>query len=66
MLAYFEEATGADVAYVGSDGFEQQIRIDAEAGSAPNIAVFPQPGLAVRHGPPRLPDAAAREAPTSS
>ncbi|MCH2163049.1 MAG: ABC transporter substrate-binding protein [Marinovum sp.] len=45
-LAYFEEATGADVVYTGSDGFEQQIVIDAEAGSAPNIAVFPQPGLA--------------------
>ena len=45
MLAYFEEATGADVSYVGSDSFEQQIRIDAEAGSAPNVAVFPQPGL---------------------
>jgi len=29
-----------------SDSFEQQILIDAEAGSAPNIAVFPQPGLA--------------------
>jgi alpha-glucoside transport system substrate-binding protein len=29
-----------------SDSFEQQIVIDAEAGSAPNIAVFPQPGLA--------------------
>ncbi|MEM9970118.1 MAG: ABC transporter substrate-binding protein, partial [Pseudomonadota bacterium] len=26
--------------------FEQQIVIDAEAGAAPNIAVFPQPGLA--------------------
>ena len=46
MIAYFEEATGADVSYVGSDNFEQQIMIDAEAGSAPNIAVFPQPGLA--------------------
>ena len=46
MIAYFEEATGADVSYVGSDSFEQQIMIDAEAGSAPNIAVFPQPGLA--------------------
>ena len=46
MLAYFEEATGADVQYTGSDGFETQIRIDTEAGSAPNIAVFPQPGLA--------------------
>ncbi len=46
VLAYFIEATGADVVYTGSDGFEQQILIDAEAGSAPNIAVFPQPGLA--------------------
>ncbi|MEO0911717.1 MAG: ABC transporter substrate-binding protein [Pseudomonadota bacterium] len=46
MLAYFEEATGADVIYTGSDGFEQQIMIDAEAGSAPNMAIYPQPGLA--------------------
>ncbi|MEP2534276.1 ABC transporter substrate-binding protein [Shimia sp.] len=46
MLAYFEEATGADVSYVGSDSFEQNIVIDAEAGAAPSIAVFPQPGLA--------------------
>lgn len=46
MLAYFEAATGADVVYTGSDSFEQQIIIDAEAGSPPNIAVFPQPGLA--------------------
>ncbi|WP_425450809.1 ABC transporter substrate-binding protein [Pseudoroseicyclus aestuarii] len=45
VLAYFEEATGADVSYVGSDSFEQQIVIDVEAGSAPNIGVFPQPGL---------------------
>jgi len=46
MLAYFEEATGATATYTGSDSFEQQIVIDAEAGSPPNIAVFPQPGLA--------------------
>ncbi|MFK8034408.1 MAG: ABC transporter substrate-binding protein [Hyphomicrobiales bacterium] len=46
VLAYFGAATGADVKYVGSDSFEQQIMIDAEAGSAPNVAVFPQPGLA--------------------
>jgi alpha-glucoside transport system substrate-binding protein len=45
MLAYFEAATGADVKYVGSDSFEQQVQIDAEAGSAANISVFPQPGL---------------------
>ena len=46
VLAYFGEATGADVRYVGSDSFEQQIMVDAEAGSAPNVAIFPQPGLA--------------------
>ncbi|MEP2577772.1 MAG: alpha-glucoside ABC transporter substrate-binding protein, partial [Roseibium sp.] len=46
VLAYFTEATGAEVIYTGSDSFEQQIVIDAEAGAAPNIAVFPQPGLA--------------------
>lgn len=46
MIAYFTDATGANVTYTGSDGFEQQIVIDSEAGSAPNIAVFPQPGLA--------------------
>jgi alpha-glucoside transport system substrate-binding protein len=46
LLAYFEAATGANATYTGSDSFEQQIVIDAEAGSAPNIAVFPQPGLA--------------------
>ncbi|MBO0347383.1 carbohydrate ABC transporter substrate-binding protein [Roseibium sp. CAU 1637] len=45
-LAYFEEATGIDVKYSGSDSFEQQIVIDTQAGSAPNVAVFPQPGLA--------------------
>jgi ABC-type sugar transport system, periplasmic component len=46
VLELFEEQSGLDVAYVGSDSFEQQIVIDAEAGSAPNVAVFPQPGLA--------------------
>ncbi|MEM8630229.1 MAG: ABC transporter substrate-binding protein [Pseudomonadota bacterium] len=46
VLAYFEGATGAEAVYTGSDGFEQQIVVDAEAGSPPNIAVFPQPGLA--------------------
>lgn len=46
ILAYFADATGADVRYTGSDSFEQQIVVDTEAGSAPNVAVFPQPGLA--------------------
>jgi len=46
VLAYFAEAANVDVRYTGSDSLEQQIVVDAEAGSAPNIAVFPQPGLA--------------------
>ncbi|SEN40349.1 maltose-binding protein/trehalose-binding protein/sucrose-binding protein [Loktanella fryxellensis] len=46
VLAYFADATGADVRYTGSDSFEQQVVIDAEAGSSANVAVFPQPGLA--------------------
>ncbi|MDP1667640.1 ABC transporter substrate-binding protein [Phaeovulum sp.] len=46
VIAYFEAATGAKVNHSGSDSFEQQIVIDAEAGSPPDIAVFPQPGLA--------------------
>ncbi len=46
VLADFAEKSGHNVNYVGSDSFEQQIRIDTEAGSPPNVAVFPQPGLA--------------------
>ncbi|SPJ25923.1 hypothetical protein PAA8504_03775 [Palleronia abyssalis] len=45
VIAYFEDATGASVNYSGSDSFEQDIVISTEANSAPNIAVFPQPGL---------------------
>ncbi len=46
VLDAFSAASGHAVSYVGSDSFEQQIMVDAEAGSAPNVAVFPQPGLA--------------------
>jgi ABC-type glycerol-3-phosphate transport system substrate-binding protein len=46
VLAYFAAATGATVNYTGSDSFEQDIVISAQAGSPPNLAVFPQPGLA--------------------
>jgi len=46
VLAAFAAASGHNVSYVGSDSFEQQIVVDAEAGSAPNVSVFPQPGLA--------------------
>eukprot|EP01032_Pedospumella_encystans_P031182 gene31182-35198_t len=45
MLAYFENATGIDVSYSSSENYEQQIVIDTQAGSPPDIAVLPQPGL---------------------
>ncbi len=45
MLDYFRAATGADVKYSSSENYEQQIVIDTQAGSPPNIAVLPQPGL---------------------
>jgi alpha-glucoside transport system substrate-binding protein len=46
LFAYFEEATGADVRFTGSESFEQDIVIAVQAGSPPNVAMFPQPGLA--------------------
>ena len=45
MLAYFTAASGVKVSYSSSEGYEQQIIIDAEAGSPPDVAVLPQPGL---------------------
>ncbi|MGC3936876.1 ABC transporter substrate-binding protein [Roseobacter sp. EG26] len=46
VFSYFTTATGATVNYSGSDSFEQDIVISTRSGSAPNLAVFPQPGLA--------------------
>ncbi|WP_377294018.1 ABC transporter substrate-binding protein [Rhizobium sp. SG2393] len=45
MLAYFKDATGIEVSYSSSENYEQQIVIDTQAGSPPDIAVLPQPGL---------------------
>ncbi len=41
----FEEATGIDIQYEGSKEFEATISIRVEAGDAPDIVDFPQPGL---------------------
>ncbi|PTX56092.1 maltose-binding protein /trehalose-binding protein /sucrose-binding protein [Litoreibacter ponti] len=46
IIAYFNQATGASASYSGSDSFEADIVVSARSGSAPNLAVFPQPGLA--------------------
>ncbi|MBF8290284.1 MAG: extracellular solute-binding protein family 1 [Chloroflexi bacterium] len=40
----FEDATGVDVLYSGSDQFETLVNTRAEAGNPPDIAAFPQPG----------------------
>lgn len=45
MLAYFTAASGVKVQYSSSENYEQQIVIDTQAGSPPNVAVLPQPGL---------------------
>jgi len=45
VLDYFSEATGVTINYSSSENYEQQIVIDTQAGSPPNIAILPQPGL---------------------
>ena len=45
VLAYFREATGVDARYSSSENYEQQIVIDTQAGSPPDITILPQPGL---------------------
>ncbi len=46
VMSCFEQATGAQVKYSGSGEFESLIVADMRSGNAPNVAVFPQPGLA--------------------
>jgi alpha-glucoside transport system substrate-binding protein len=44
-FASFTEDTGIEIDYTGSRDFETQIRVSAEGGDLPDIAVIPQPGL---------------------
>lgn len=44
-LEPFEEETGIDVIYEGTDSFATLLPVRAESGDAPDIAMFPQPGL---------------------
>ena len=44
-VAAFEEATGIDIQYEGSKEFEATISLRVDAGDAPDIVDFPQPGL---------------------
>jgi hypothetical protein len=42
----FEEATGITINYIGDKEFEARLSISVDAGDAPDIADFPQPGKA--------------------
>lgn len=44
-IAPFEEATGIDVVYEGTDAFATLLPVRVDSGNAPDIAMFPQPGL---------------------
>lgn len=44
-IAPFEEETGIDVIYEGTDAFATLLPVRVDAGDAPDVAMFPQPGL---------------------
>jgi alpha-glucoside transport system substrate-binding protein len=44
-VADFEEKTGIDIQYEGSKEFEASISVRVDAGDAPDVVDFPQPGL---------------------
>lgn len=44
-FAAFEKETGIEVTYTGDKGFEGNIVTKVSGGSAPDIAIVPQPGL---------------------
>lgn len=44
-FAEFEECTGITINWNGSQDFETQIQVRVEGGTAPDLAIFPQPGL---------------------
>ena len=48
-IEVFEEATGITVNYIGDKEFEARLSIAVDAGDAPDIADFPQPGAAANY-----------------
>lgn len=44
-MAPFTEATGIEVVYEGTDAFTTLVPVRVDSGNAPDIALFPQPGL---------------------
>jgi alpha-glucoside transport system substrate-binding protein len=44
---YFNQPTGANAVYEGSDSFETQVKIRIDGGNPPDIAIYPQPGAVI-------------------
>ncbi len=44
-LCLFRRGDGVELKYSSSENYEQQIVIDTQAGSPPDVAILPQPGL---------------------
>ncbi|HMO10705.1 MAG TPA: ABC transporter substrate-binding protein, partial [Actinotalea sp.] len=60
--AEFEECTGIDIQYEGTNEFESQLPVRVQGGQAPDLAIIPQPGLLARMAPNAVPAADAVEA----
>ncbi len=43
FLDVYNEQTGSNVVFVGSDGFEDELRIQVDGGNPPEVAFTPQP-----------------------
>ena len=52
-LEPFEEETGIEVVYEGTDAFTTLLPVRVDSGDAPDIAMFPQPGTDENPGPGR-------------
>jgi len=46
--ADFENCTGIDIVYEGSDQYEEQLNVRIEGGNPPDLGITPQPGLIAR------------------
>ncbi len=58
----FEECTGIRIDWNGDQAFEEQIAVRVAGGTAPDLAIFPQPGLLSAFAADLVPASAAIEA----
>ncbi|MEL0256863.1 MAG: ABC transporter substrate-binding protein [Pontimonas sp.] len=58
----FEECTGITIEWNGDQAFEEQIAVRVAGGTAPDLAIFPQPGLLASFAADLVPASANYEA----